>query len=793
MTRQLCIHGHFYQPPREDPWLGCILNEASAAPIRLWNERILRESYAPLAYARRQDDQGRITDIINCYEWISFNFGPTLMQWLDRRAPHIVRRITGADKASLARWGHGNAIAQIYHHIIMPLASEQDKELEVAWSVADFKKRYGRQPEGMWLSECAVDTASLETLANHGIKFTILAPRQAKSIAPITPANGQSGDWQRIDESQFDIRYPYLVELPSGRSISVFFYNAPISQAVAFERLLRDGESFWHRLSGASGEGLLTVGTDGETYGHHFTFGEMALAYVLAQAYSGREGMSLTNYARFLADNPPRFKVLLHESSSWSCVHGVERWRSNCGCTDGGHANWNQEWRGPLRECVEIVKSKVDEFFFERGKTVFKDPQAALVDYGCVLADPSEERAFVARHFKDQDSQDQGWHLLSMQEQSLASLASCAWFFDDISRLEPLNSMTFALRASELLKNLGGPDLLPLMKDALAKARSNKPEEGSGADIFERTVMPRRESPASLCLQGLSALWLSGHWVSGMPGETARRMSWPSASVELLEFGEDLAKRTIVGKAVLRYFNEQHGQEIEFDWLPPFPMTLACPEFCCELLNTTLLRQSRIAVRSSNGEISESKFTDLPLHKRQGLVMIMLTSLGKSNMEKLMPFAMHAISVLEPWEEAQHEQPLAELWSEFLPYLGLACVTAEGVSDEQRKEAARYINMQHITEQQHRRMLDIIESAVLGALGMDMGSILNFSKDTETLEETIEVYPSDPNIQLAKTYVDRANAMDLSINWWRVQNRVWDLGVSKPELRELASCLWFRV
>lgn len=817
MTRQVCIHGHFYQPPREDPWLGCIVNEASAAPIRLWNERILRESYAPLAYARRQDEHGRITDIVNCYEWISFNFGPTLMQWLDRRAPHIVQRIIEADKASLARWGHGNAIAQVYHHIIMPLASEMDKELEVAWSVADFTKRYGRKPEGMWLSECAVDTASLEMLAMHGIKFTILAPRQAKSIAPIaapgthsggpadTPPSAPastgtgsppdaSGDvWQRINESDLDIRYPYLVELPSGRSISIFFYNGPISQAVAFEHLLHDGEAYWRRLSGAAGEGLLTVGTDGETYGHHFAFGEMALAYVLAQAYSGRDGMALTNYARFLAENPPRFKVRLHEPSSWSCVHGVERWRSNCGCTDGGHHGWNQEWRGPLRNCVEIVNKKVDEFFFERGKTVFNDSRAALVDYGSVLADPNEAEAFIARHLKNPELEDQARHLLSMQERTLASRASCAWFFDDISRLEPLNSMTFAVRAAELLKNLGGPDIVPLMKNELAGARSNKPEEGSGADILEHRVLPRRESLASLCLQGLSALWLSGHWLYGMPGEGARRMSWPSASVEVLEFAEEIHTRTIVGKAVVRYFDEQQGQEVEFEWLPPFPMPIFCEEFYCEMLNTTLLQQSWIKVKSRTGEIFDSKFADLPQHKQQGLIMIMLSSLGKSNLEKLMPFALHAISTLQPWDESQHEQPLAELWSEFLPYLGLACVTAEGVSDEQRKEAAGYIRMQEITQQQKQRMLNLIEGVVLRALGVDAGAILSFSKSTGTLKEVVREDPSEPNLQLAKSYVDRANAMELNINWWSAQNRVWDIGLKKPELRELASKLWFRI
>lgn len=324
--RQLCLHGHFYQPPREDPWMDTILPEGSAAPARHWNERICGESYGPLAWARRTNGTGRIIEIVNCYEWMSFNFGPTLLTWMEQQAPDIYARVLEGDSKSLERLGHGNAIAQIYHHVIMPLATDLEKRAEIAWALADFTARFKRPAEGMWLSEAAVDTRTLELLAQAGVKFTILAPRQARQVADLEQEN-----WTEANEGNLDIREPYLVELPEGRSIAVYFYDGPLSQAVAFEGLLRNGDMFWGKLSGLAGKGLLALATDGETYGHHFKFGEMALAFALSQARAGVDDMRLTNYAAYLAENPPRRRARIHENSSWSCAHGVERWRSDCG------------------------------------------------------------------------------------------------------------------------------------------------------------------------------------------------------------------------------------------------------------------------------------------------------------------------------------------------------------------------------------------------------------------------------------------------------------------------------
>ena len=316
----------------------------------------------------------------------------------------------------------------------------------------------------MWLSETAVDIATLEVLAAAGVKFTVLAPRQAKAVAPLT-----TDGWQEVNEYTLDIDKPYVVELPSGKTIWVIFYHGGLSQAVAFERLLEDGETFWKRIAGyfAGDRGaqepvLLSLATDGETYGHHFPFGEMALAYVLAQTFIQRDEIELTNFSAFLHSHPPKMRVLLHEPSSWSCVHGVERWRSNCGCSTGGHPDWQQEWRTPLRNALNQLKSRLDAHFFEAGAELFKDSKAALLAYGKVLAGAMKESAFERGHFQPKLSKSkmtQAWRLLAMQEWGLAMFASCAWFFDEITRIEPLNGLTYALRAMELCAGSGGPGL----------------------------------------------------------------------------------------------------------------------------------------------------------------------------------------------------------------------------------------------------------------------------------------------------------------------------------------------
>ncbi|WP_319781252.1 DUF3536 domain-containing protein [Maridesulfovibrio sp.] len=554
----LCIHGHFYQPPREDPWLDMIFPEGSAAPFRHWNERICRESYAPLAWARRMGSAG-IFDIINCYEWMSFNVGPTLFRWIERSEPELYAKILEGDALSLQRWGHGNAIAQIYHHVIMPLASKLDRDVEVAWAIADFESRFKRKPEGMWLSETACNTETLETLADHGIAFTLLAPRQAEAVA-----EADSDEWHEVDEHSLNIKEPYLVELPSGRTISVFFYDGGLSQAIAFEGLLKNGDDFWNRLSGASSEGLLSIGTDGETYGHHVEFGEMALAYVLSQAIEGQDGVSLLNYGAYLEQHPPTRKVKISEDSSWSCYHGIERWRSDCGCCTGGHPDWNQQWRKPLREGLDAIKVLMDAHYSNYGEKIFKDSRAALIEYGSVLSGILSEDDFFKQHFtvsKGSADADLGWKLLSMQKWALSSFASCGWFFDDLARLEPVNNMAFALRAIELSKETGLIGLEEKFLSIAGDARSNEERYGSASDLWNNKIKPQSETPGSLIGQALGRLYVEG--VLPQPGEEGS-ISWPGVSVQIITNDSSLVMAR--GSAEIKWNLESEVKEYSWKW-----------------------------------------------------------------------------------------------------------------------------------------------------------------------------------------------------------------------------------
>ncbi len=555
--RSLVIHGHFYQPPREDPWLEIIFPEGTAGPDENWNHRILKECYAPVAFARRLDGQGRISEIINCYEWISFNFGPTLLAWMEREAGSAYQRILDADRTSLERWGFGNAIAQVQHHIILPLADEYRKKVEIHWALADFSRRFGRDPEGMWLAETAADTPTLEALAEAGVKFTILAPRQAKAVL------GGHDDWVNVGDGGPDVSRPYWADLPSGRVLAVFFYHGPLSQAVAFERLIADGETFWQRLRAESSSqkpgALLPLATDGETYGHHFQFGEMGLAYVLDQARQGRDSLGLTNFAAYLQANPPKQKVRLHEPSSWSCVHGVERWRSDCGCTTGGHSDWNQKWRVPLRQGLDELGQALEAHFQALGPTLFQDHEAARLEFGRVLCGAVAHKDFEASHFivkLSKDSLDKAWMLLDMVRWSQAMFASCAWFFDEISRVEPRNALTFALRALQLAEMTGAGDLSETLLSRLDQVRPNDPRFDTGRELWEREVAPRGEDQARILALALTVLHARGELTVG-----ASALAWPGASVAVRHEPDGGDSR---GTALLSW--RFGAQELEMSW-----------------------------------------------------------------------------------------------------------------------------------------------------------------------------------------------------------------------------------
>lgn len=495
MEKFVCIHGHFYQPPRENPWLESVEMQGSATPYHDWNERICWECYAPNARARLMDGAGRIERIVSNYSRISFNFGPTLLSWLKDKQPEIHDAIVAADQEAAERFsGHGSALAQAYNHMIMPLANERDKQTQVIWGIRDFETRFSRKPEGMWLPECAADNATLEVLAQHGIKFTILSPYQAARVRPL---DGK-GEWQDVNGGKIDPKVPYLVKLPEGRSIAVFFYDGPISQAVAFEKLLSNGEAFAGRVLGAIDEGrkedqLVHIATDGESYGHHFHYGDMALAYSLNRIETGDKA-KLTVYGEYLEKHPPKHEVEIHQPSAWSCSHGVERWRSDCG-DNAGHAGWNQQWRAPLRQAMDELCVPLAEFFQRKASEYLREPWKARDDYIYVILDRSDET--VSEFFSEHQARELNeadricaLRLLEMQRHAMLMFTSCGWFFDEISGIETVQVIQYAARAMQLAAELGGEHLEPRFLETLEKAKSNIPEHQNGRVIYEKFVKP---------------------------------------------------------------------------------------------------------------------------------------------------------------------------------------------------------------------------------------------------------------------------------------------------------------
>jgi len=496
MNKFICIHGHFYQPPRENPWLESVELQDSAFPYHDWNERITAECYAPNAHARLLDGEGRIERIVNNYSKISFNFGPTLFSWMKEKAPDILEAIVAADVKSREQFsGHGSAIAQCYNHMIMPLANERDKQTQVIWGIRDFESHFGRKPEGMWLPECAADNESLDALAQQGIKFTILSPFQASRIRPL---EGNS-EWQDVNGAKVDPSMPYLVKLKSGRSIAVFFYDAPIAQAVAFEQLLDNGEHFANRLLEAFDDGrnhdqLAHVATDGESYGHHFRYGDMALAYALHLIEKNQQA-KLTIYAEFLEKHPPTHEAEIHQPSAWSCSHGVDRWKRNCGCNSGGHEGWNQEWREPLRNALDWLRDKLAPVYEDKAKGFLKDPWAAREDYITVILDRSPEnisKFFTkhATHELNEADQVAALRLLEMQRHAMLMFTSCGWFFDEISGIETVQVIQYAARAIQIAHEFTEENLEPGFLEILEKAKSNIPENENGRVVYEKFAKP---------------------------------------------------------------------------------------------------------------------------------------------------------------------------------------------------------------------------------------------------------------------------------------------------------------
>jgi alpha-amylase/alpha-mannosidase (GH57 family) len=495
MERYVCIHAHFYQPPRENAWLEAVEYQDSAYPYHDWNERVTAECYAPNSASRILDGDGRILQIVNNYSKISFNFGPTLLSWMEQKSPSVYEAILTADRDSQRFFsGHGSAVAQAYNHMILPLATRQDRYTQILWGIQDFEKRFGRRPEGMWLPETAVDLQTLEVLVDLGIKFTILSPYQAGRVRPI---GGRV--WRKVDGGRIDPSMAYTVRVGSGKAISAFFYDGPISRAIAFEDVLANGKRFSDRLLGAFSDArtwpqLVHIATDGETYGHHRAYGDMALAFALHDIETSQLA-KLTNYAEYLTKHPPTQEAKIIGNTSWSCAHGVERWRSDCGCSSGGHTDWNQQWRAPLRLAFDWLRDMVGPRYEGEAGKIFENPWQTRDAYIRVILDRSRENVtrFMTTQAKRELSPAEtvtGLKLLELQRYLMLMYTSCGWFFDDLSGIETVQVIQYAGRALQLAGQLFPEDLATPFLELLAQARSNLREQGDGRSIYDRYVQP---------------------------------------------------------------------------------------------------------------------------------------------------------------------------------------------------------------------------------------------------------------------------------------------------------------
>lgn len=506
----LTIHGHFYQPPRENPWLEAIELQDSALPFHDWNERICKECYNPNSVSKIVDNRNKILDVVNNYEYISYNFGPTLLSWLEQFAPLTYERIIKADIESISEHGgHGNALAQVYNHMIMPLANEHDKETQVKWGIRDFEYRFGRKPEGMWLAETAVDDATLRILEENGIKFTILSPYQADKFKEKNGKDWIDVSWGNIDPAR---SYRYYIKSAPGKYIDLFFYDGAISRSVAFDELLKDGNKFIKRLKEGVSEcrnypQLVNIATDGESYGHHTKFGDMALAYVL-KVKAKDEGFKITNYAEYLEKYESGCEVEIKQASSWSCFHGVGRWKEDCGCSTGGHPGWNQKWRKPLRNALDYLRDELVAVFENEGQKYFNDNVWNVRNkYIDVMLDRTgiNIKKFQNNNFKpDLSDEDKvrAMELLEIQRQTLLMYTSCGWFFSEISGIETVQIMKYAARAMQLASRFTDKNLEENFLNILSEAKSNIPEHGSGKDIFERFV-----KPSIVTTKQIASLW----------------------------------------------------------------------------------------------------------------------------------------------------------------------------------------------------------------------------------------------------------------------------------------------
>ena len=504
------IHGHFYQPPRENPWLNVLERQESAAPDHDWNERIFDQCYRPNAYSRLLDSHGMITGISNNYRHLSFNFGPTLFRWLEQKHPQVAQRIIDADRESCTRFnGHGNAVAQVYNHIIMPLAPRRDKITQIRWGKDFFKARFGRDPEGMWLAETAINMETVDCLIEEGIKYVILAPSQAELVKPIS-----HHEWHKVEHSGIDLKRPYRIypKTPDGKALNgfldVFFFDKNLSTAISFENLLTDSSILGNRIqscfdANSNTDQLVNIATDGETFGHHKPFGDMCLAFFFEHTAKALN-LTIANYGYVLEQMPPQHEITLRnafgEGTAWSCAHGTGRWSRDCGCNTGGKEGWNQTWRAPFRTALDTMRTALDARYEKIMAPLFTDPWAVRHNY-CRAMDLTD-RAAIATWLRtagekseslktlSADQINTALQLLAAQKFMLFAYTSCAWFFNDITGIETAQNIMYAFRALELgIAKTDQDTLREKVVKQLEEARSNIKGQ-TGKTVYEQAVLP---------------------------------------------------------------------------------------------------------------------------------------------------------------------------------------------------------------------------------------------------------------------------------------------------------------
>ncbi len=523
MKTFLIIHGHFYQPPRENPWTGQVELQPSAHPYHDWNERVAAECYTPNTRSRILDDKGRILEVTNNFKRISFNMGPTLLWWLEENLPETYERIVDADKSSVRTFGFGNAMAQVYNHMIMPLATKRDRRTQIKWGMEDFRARFGRKASGIWLAETAVNDAVMEDLASEGIEYTILAPTQADMIR----ADGQEA-WRDVSSGDIPTGRPYYWKGKRGK-VAIFFYHEQASRAIAFEHLLRNASTFADRIERAAEHNrkqisehppLVLLATDGESYGHHEPMGDMCLAYLTKKEAQARK-IEIINPATFLASYAPTWQVKLKQGkdglgTAWSCAHGVGRWKEDCGCSTGGPPSWNQAWRTPLRQAFDLLRQRIDPLFEQEGGKLLHDPWAARDDYIHVMLGRTigSAKNFLDKHAKKQlqdAERERIYRLMEMQLHAMLMYTSCGWFFSDLSGIETVQNLAYFVRASQLAQDIAGHPVTSECMESLAKAKSNLESMGTGVDILSKFVRPSILSPQKVAVHKAIDALLENH------------------------------------------------------------------------------------------------------------------------------------------------------------------------------------------------------------------------------------------------------------------------------------------